>query len=148
MVSPTYRLGPDLEVEPSRSSVRRAGEEVFLRAKTFHVLLYLLEHQGQLVTKDDLFSAIWPDVIVTDDVIAQSIVSIRKVLGDDARSPRFVRTVARTGYIFIAPVSVVTRPRRIEAADAGAETEVEKAPAAREVHQWLGRKAWWLTAAG
>jgi DNA-binding winged helix-turn-helix (wHTH) protein len=146
----TYRLGADIHVEPSRNSVRRAGEEVFLRPKTFQVLLHLLERPGQLVTNDELVQAVWSDPIVSDDVIAESIVSIRKLLGDDPRLPRFVRTLGRAGYMFIGPVDVIVQPAPVPTPQPVEAMSVSDEPVSptNEVHLWLGRRAWWLTLAG
>ena len=83
--------------------LRRGGEEVALRPKPFEVLVYLVEHHGQLVTKADLTEAVWPDTAVMDNSLAQCLVEIRRALGDD--SQQLIRTVARRGYIFTAPVS-------------------------------------------
>ena len=85
------------------------GAEVLkLKPKAFDVLRYLVEHSGQLVSKDDLWRAIWPDVAVTDGVLAVCLTEIRQALGDDAKAPRFIETVHRRGYRFIAPVVETT----------------------------------------
>lgn len=68
------------------------------------VLVYLLQRPGELVSKESLNRAIWNDSAVTDDALVQCVVDIRKVLGDDPRHPRYVRTVPKRGYIFIGPV--------------------------------------------
>ena len=79
-------------------------EALKLKPKAFDVLCYLVEHSGQLVSKDDLWRAIWPDVAVTDGVLAVCLTEIRQVLGDDAKAPRFIETVHRRGYRFIGEV--------------------------------------------
>src|SRR5687767_13810270 len=87
-----------------RSGVlRRDGEEVTLRHKSFDVLTCLVEHHGRLVTKDALMEAVWPNTAVTDNSLAQCLVEIRRALGDD--SQQLIRTVARRGYIFTASVT-------------------------------------------
>jgi len=72
------------------------GSEIALRPKTFAVLRYLIENRDRLVSKDDLFSAVWPNVAVTDDALVQSIGELRKALGDDGA--RLIKTVPRRGY--------------------------------------------------
>jgi len=78
--------------------LRRNGDEVPLRPKAFDVLRYLVLHQGRLVSKDELARAVWADVAVTDNSLAQCLLEIRRALGDDDQ--RIVRTVARRGYVF------------------------------------------------
>src|SRR5262249_7591645 len=62
-------------------------------------------HAGQLVTKDALWQAVWPDVTVSDAVLTVCVREIRQALGDDAKTPRFIETVHRRGFRFIAPLS-------------------------------------------
>lgn len=99
----TYRFD-DVEVDLSRSCVVRGGVERHLRRKAFQVLVCLLEGRERLVTKDELFDAVWNDTAVTDDVLVQCIKEIRRSIGDDPQHPRFIKTVPRSGYRFIAPV--------------------------------------------
>lgn len=72
--------------------------EVPLRPKSFEVLHCLIRHRGMLVTKDQLFDEVWPDVVVTPDSINQCIIEIRKALDDAAHE--IVRTLPRRGYLF------------------------------------------------
>src|SRR2546425_11003151 len=79
------------------------GEQAIkLKPKAFDVLRYLVEQAGQLVTKDALWQAVWPDVTVSDAVLTVCVREIRQALGDDAKTPRFIETVHRRGYRFIA----------------------------------------------
>src|SRR5215467_759965 len=82
----------------------RAGDQVIeLRPKTFEVLKYLATNAGRLVTKHDLYEAVWPNVIVTDDSIAQCIRELRSKLADDDHS--LIKTVSRRGYLLDATVT-------------------------------------------
>jgi DNA-binding winged helix-turn-helix (wHTH) protein len=83
--------------------LRRGGEEVALRPKSFCTLTYLVEHHGELVPKSALINAIWPDTAVGDNSLAQCLFDIRRAIGDD--SQQFIKTVARRGYIFTPPVT-------------------------------------------
>src|SRR5436309_5792527 len=78
------------------------GSEIALRPKTFAVLRYLVEHCGRLVPKEELFGAVWPNLVVTDDALVQSIGELRHALGDDG--PRLIKTTPRRGYRFEAQV--------------------------------------------
>ena len=112
-----YLFG-DFTLDLDAGFLRRGVEEVALRPKSFEVLVYLVEHHGRLVTKDELIEAVWPDTAVTDNSLAQCLVEIRRALGDD--SQQLIRTVARRGYIFTAPVTtpVVEFPRPPVSAEA------------------------------
>jgi TolB-like protein/DNA-binding winged helix-turn-helix (wHTH) protein len=89
-----------------RGSLVLDGSEIALRPKTFAVLHYLAENSGRLVSKDELFAAVWPNLAITDDALVQSIGELRRALGDDG--PRLIRTVPRRGYRLEAPVSVIS----------------------------------------
>ena len=97
-----YSFG-DFTLDLDGGFLRRGAEEVALRPKPFEVLVYLVEHHGQLMTKAALTEAVWPDTAVMDNSLAQCLVEIRRALGDD--SQQLIRTVARRGYIFTAPVT-------------------------------------------
>lgn len=95
--------------EPYRLEVHNAQlwcgtQALHLKANAFDVLCYLVAHAGQLVTKDALFAAIWPDLEVSEGVLTNCVGELRKALGDTAQTPRFIATVRGRGYRFIAPV--------------------------------------------
>ena len=75
-----------------------------LPPKAFAVLHYLVTHPDRLVPKDELLDAVWPDTAVSDAVVRVAIGALRKVLGETAQTPRFIATVPRRGYRFLAPV--------------------------------------------
>src|SRR5438874_1864768 len=77
----------------TRGCVRIGGEDIDLRPKPFEVLRYLAENAGRLVSKQELFEAVWPDVTVTDDSLVQCIRELRSKLGDDTH--RVIKMVAR-----------------------------------------------------
>ena len=82
------------------------GEARPLRPKTFAILKYLAENPGRLVSKDEIFAAVWPDIAVTDDTLVQSISELRRALGDDGS--RLIKTVPRRGYRLEANVTAVS----------------------------------------
>jgi adenylate cyclase len=87
------------------SLLLKAGEKVPLGPRPFEVLLYLIKKHDGVVTKQELFAQIWGTDFVTDSALTQVIKEIRLALGDDAQSPKYIRTVHRKGYQFIAPLS-------------------------------------------
>src|SRR5215831_19666219 len=94
----------DFRLDPSNVSLWRGTRALKLKPKAFDVLHYLVAHAGQLVSKDELWRAVWPDVAVTDGVLAVCVTEIRQALGDNAKAPRFIETVHRRGYRFIGKV--------------------------------------------
>ena len=96
-----FRFG-DFVLDGSQRRLLRAGEDVYLPPKTFELLLHLLQNRGRVVTKDELLEAVWPGVSVVENTLAQRIREIRDALGDSAHGGRFIKTVPRVGYQFIA----------------------------------------------
>lgn len=84
----------------------RGSEAVRLTAKAFGVLRCLVAQAGQLVSKDDLFAAVWDGASVSDAALAVCIRELRQALGDTAQTPQYVETVRGRGYRFVAPVTV------------------------------------------
>ena len=81
------------------------AELVPLPPTAFALLHYLVTHAGQLVTKDELFAAIWSETVVSEAVLKVRMGEVRKALGETAREPRCIATVHRRGYRFVAPVT-------------------------------------------
>ena len=81
---------------------------IALRPKTFEVLVYLVEHAGQLVSKEAILETVWADTAVSESVLKGCIGEIRKTLQDSVTTPRFIATMHRRGYRFIAPVTAVS----------------------------------------
>jgi TolB-like protein/DNA-binding winged helix-turn-helix (wHTH) protein/Tfp pilus assembly protein PilF len=88
-----------------RGSLLLDGGEIALRPKTFAVLQYLVANAGRLVSKDELFAAVWLNLAITDDALVQSIGEMRRALGADGA--RLIKTIPRRGYRFESDVSVV-----------------------------------------
>lgn len=100
-----YRFG-EVVLNLDRGCLQKGGADLALRPKAFEVLRYLVEHAGRLASKDELVQAVWPNVIVSDDSLAQCVRDIRKVLNDEGE--RFIRTVPRRGYMFVAETVPIT----------------------------------------
>ena len=102
---PLWNFGP-FALDSTNACLWRGAEAVALPPKAFDVLHYLVMHPDRLVTKDELLDAIWPEIAVTDAVVRVAIGALRKVLDDTTPPPRFIATVPRRGYRFLAPVTV------------------------------------------
>jgi tetratricopeptide (TPR) repeat protein len=92
-----YRFG-GVQIDPAQRRIERDGQKQHLREKAFEVLIYLLENRGRIVKKEELIENVWKAQAVTDDSLVQSIVEIRKALGDSRRNPQFIQTIPKAGY--------------------------------------------------
>src|SRR5262245_3198242 len=101
-----WHFGP-FRLDLANACLWHAAQLVPLRPKTFEVLVYLVTHAGQLVTKEALFDAVWPETAVGDGVLKTSMTELRKVLGETAKAPQWIATVHRRGYRFVAPVTLL-----------------------------------------
>lgn len=94
----------DFILDHADRKLRRGGEPVELSSRYFDALALLLSEQGRLVSKDRFLDEVWRGIPVTDEALTQCIKTLRRQLGDDASSPRFIETVPKHGYRFIAEV--------------------------------------------
>src|SRR5262245_44926546 len=95
-------------VDLDNECLRRGEQTLKLTLKAFAVLRYLVEHPGRLVTKEELFDAVWPQTYVSDGVLKNCVMELRQALADEARAPQFIETVYRRGYRLIAPLSTAS----------------------------------------
>ena len=94
-------MSHSIRFDPSNQTLLTEHGTIQLAPKAFGILTYLCQHPQQLVTKEELLTAVWPGVFVTDAVLKVTIGELRKALADDAKQPRFIETVHRRGYRFI-----------------------------------------------
>ncbi|HKA18987.1 MAG TPA: AAA family ATPase [Blastocatellia bacterium] len=112
----------------------RGSQSIKLRPKAFAVLNYLSERAGQLVTKDELLRAVWPETFVTEAVLKVTVRQLREALDDDPKFPRFIETAHRRGYRYIGRISadgeMIVDDRSIEspAAAFSSSIQVENSP--------------------
>src|ERR1700760_3793622 len=104
------------EADLRTGELTRLGKRVRLQEQPFQLLALLLEKAGGLVTREELHLKLWPQTTVDfDHGLNKAVSKIREALGDSAENPRFIETVARRGYKFIADVSVAEARRTSEA---------------------------------
>src|ERR1700730_13019053 len=127
-MKPLYRFGL-YEANPATRELVREGVRIRLQEQPFRVLVMLLENRTEIVTRERLRQELWSqDTFVEfENSLRVAIGKIRDALNDDAENPRFVATVPRIGYRFLAPVSVVEHP-------ATEDLAVDRAPS-RDEHQ-------------
>lgn len=116
----------DITLDAGERRVVRQGAQVALSPKAHDLFVYLVRHAGRLVTKRELLDAIWPETHVEEGILTVHISSIRKALGDDSRTPRYIETVAKSGYRFVGSIAGRFEPVTPDAPGA-------------EVHEMVGR---------
>lgn len=133
-----FRFGL-FEADQDSGELRKSGVRVRLQAQPFRVLICLLERPGEVVSRDEIQQRLWgTDTIVDfDHSLGTAINKLREALGDSAENPRFIETLARRGYRFIAPVAVVADPREenpatpsVPPASAASTSQTSEVPAA------------------
>jgi adenylate cyclase len=124
-----------------RGSLLLDGSEIALRPKTFAVLQHLVENPNRLVSKEDLFAAVWPNIAVTDDALVQSIGELRRALGDDGA--RLIRTVPRRGYRLESDVAA--EAEATPSADTSSVSRTQAPIAAPEYVAAPSRRSFWVS---
>lgn len=94
----------DWVVKPQRNRIRRGDEVVHLAPKAMAVLQCLADAGGEVVSRDELFDAVWPNAAISDDALTQQIMDLRKAFGDSAHEPKFIETIPKQGFRLIPPV--------------------------------------------
>jgi DNA-binding winged helix-turn-helix (wHTH) protein/tetratricopeptide (TPR) repeat protein len=121
--NPSHIRFAEFELDEANASLRRHGKAVALAPTPFDLLCALARQPGTLLTKDTLLDEVWGHQHVTESVLKTAVSDLRTVLGDSPREPRFIETVARRGYRFIAAtVAAAAQP------PAGAQPEPRRAP--------------------
>jgi cholera toxin transcriptional activator len=123
-----YRFGA-FEADAKTGELRRQGLRIKLHSQPLQLLLLLLERPGELLTREEISRELWPDGTFVDyeHGVNSAMNRIREALGDKASHPRFIETLARRGYRFVAPVERIALP---EDSVAEPRAEISEAPAA------------------
>jgi eukaryotic-like serine/threonine-protein kinase len=104
-----YEFGP-FQVNPKKEILLRAGKPVPLTPRTFQILLVLVRHSKEVVTKDDLMKAVWPDTFVEEANLSRNIFMLRKALGESPQDHRYILTVPGRGYRLVEEARLVSGP--------------------------------------
>jgi TolB-like protein/Tfp pilus assembly protein PilF len=121
--SPIYRFGPFV-LDVTDRSLKRDGGPIPLTPKLFDLLVALVEGRGRLVEKDVLLKKVWPDVAVEEGNLTKGVFSLRQLLEPDAAS-RYIETIPKRGYRFVAPVSEAKAPAESSSGGPGADVPSE-----------------------
>lgn len=102
-------------VDATTNELGRAGETIRIEPKVMEVLMVLAHQAGRAVSREGLLAAVWPGVVVGDEALTQSVIKLRKALGDNPRSPTYIETISKRGYRLIAPVAHNAQALRVPA---------------------------------
>jgi DNA-binding winged helix-turn-helix (wHTH) protein/TolB-like protein/Flp pilus assembly protein TadD len=103
------RVG-DWRVQPDLNRITRGALEVRLEPKAMAVLMYLASRPGQVASREALLASVWPGVIVGDNALTQVVIKLRRALGDTAREPAYIESIAKKGYRLLADVRPAAAP--------------------------------------
>src|SRR6476659_10055215 len=105
-----YEFGP-FRLDAAERLLLRDGDPVPLTPKVFHTLEALVRRSGRLVEKDELLREIWPDSFVEEANLSMNVSAVRRALGEEPGEDRYIETVPKRGYRFVASVRVVANGR-------------------------------------
>jgi DNA-binding winged helix-turn-helix (wHTH) protein/TolB-like protein/Flp pilus assembly protein TadD len=137
-VKPSIQIG-EWAVDPQSNQLFRGSEIVRVEPKVMGVLMLLAGNAGRVVTRDEIFAALWPRTVVGDEALTQSVIKLRRALRDNPRAPAYIETISKRGYRLIAPVTSG------EAADAPhAANHLAPAAGSRSPARTIPRAAAWM----
>ena len=149
-MSRSYQFG-NSRISPARRELWRAGKLVALPPQAFDFLAYLIEHHDRAVGRDELVAAVWGKTEVSDTLLGQTVLRLRRELGDDAKEQRLLRTIPRFGYRWVAPFEIddaeaaLAQPTQTQLV--AETTPVANAMPASRARRWLAVAAVTLTIA-
>ena len=132
---PRLQIG-EWRANRTTNELGRAGDTARIEPKVMEVLMVLADRAGEVVSRDDLLAAVWPGVVVGDDALTQSIIKLRKALGDNPRSPSYIETISKRGYRLIAPVVEKMMRYRRRSMSAGLRHQNRRPPLVVASDRW------------
>jgi DNA-binding winged helix-turn-helix (wHTH) protein/tetratricopeptide (TPR) repeat protein len=140
-----YEFGP-FRVDPEKETLLRAGVRVPLTPKAFQILLVLVRHCNQVVSKDDLMKAVWPDTFVEETNLTRNIFMLRKALGESPPEHRYIVTVPGRGYRLAESVHLVPEHEASIVADDRSREHVEVKETKPRGQPWVQSRVWFAVA--
>jgi DNA-binding winged helix-turn-helix (wHTH) protein len=104
---PRFRIADELDIHPARLMAKRGHQEIRLQLRTMETLVELAMHAGETLSRERLLFSVWGHDTYGKRPVNQAISRLRKQLGDDARNPRFIKTVDDIGFCMIATVTLL-----------------------------------------
>ena len=126
--SQTYQFG-EYRLDTAEETLCRNGEKLRINRRSFQVLRLLVERAGEIVSKQEFSETVWADTFVEDNSLTVTMTTLRKILGDDYKQPKFIENLPRKGYRFIAEVEVCEKKPEIKGLkieETAADVEVER----------------------
>jgi DNA-binding winged helix-turn-helix (wHTH) protein/TolB-like protein/Flp pilus assembly protein TadD len=124
--NPVYEFGP-FRLDPSQRLLLRADEHIRLSPLVFDLLLFLVQKSGQLVEKDEIIEHLWPDRFVEEGNLTNNISILRRELGDTGKHPKYIETVPKHGYRFVAEINLLQTQGAEAAYEDGAASSADHA---------------------
>jgi DNA-binding winged helix-turn-helix (wHTH) protein len=119
----------DCTLDTRRYILHRAGTSHHLRPKVFQVLHYLMQHRDRVIAKQELAEHLWPEQYISDGVVENTIMAVRRAVGDSGRTQAIIQTLSGYGYHFVAEVAECQQTAAGDEAGSGAAPGVSPAPA-------------------
>src|SRR5215831_15372044 len=119
-----YEFGP-FRVDPEKELLLRDRETVALAPKAFQILLVLVRHSKEVVTKDDLIKSVWPDTFVEEANLSRNIFMLRKALGESSKDHQYILTVPGRGYRLAESVRLVPQQEASMVAAQHSKVQIE-----------------------
>ena len=130
--------GP-FRIVPLRRTIERDGEPIKIGSRAFDILIALVDRAGEVVSKAELLTCVWPDTTVDDGALRVHIVNLRRILGEDQNGVSYITCVSGRGYCFVAPVERVSAGQSGSASEADAEYISPSFPLSRSLRRMIGR---------
>ena len=103
-----YRFD-DFLADPETWRLNRGGQEIHLEPVVLKLLIYLIDNRQRLVTRQELMDTVWGDTVISESALTKAVARLRKALGDDSATHRYLETVRSRGYRFVAEVEEIER---------------------------------------
>src|ERR1700678_2938014 len=118
----------DLRVDPQLDEICKDGHSIKLEPKAMQLLICLAERAGEVLSVEELLDQVWKDVVVSHDSVYAAVAALRRALGDDPKSPRYIANVVRRGYRLIAPVAPCVDSRAVAPASTASGSAAPTSP--------------------
>lgn len=114
-----YVFGP-FHLDLQAGELRKNGQQLEVRPKVFDLLVYLVQNRGRLLPKEALLEQVWSDVVVSDTSLTRTVADLRELLDDAPEQPKYIQTMPRRGYKFVAAVEEIrSAPARLSGTASG-----------------------------
>ena len=124
-----------IEVDPIAGLLKINGRSKRLEPKVVLLLSYFASHNNRVISRQELVDQLWPGIVVADETVTRSIFSLRNALGDDAKQPKYIETIPKKGYRFLA-IPALDNQKRSSALIASSLVSLAVFIGILVIHQW------------